>query len=339
MADEEDCLKRLVQQKCHRPMSSRISLWETNPPDVAKHKRKKKNNKARHQNLVDSNSSHSESEYIDREVSLVAECSSSVDDSSDSECVYYSAEESHVTELGPKESDSSDTDLTDDGTDSIDKTDDEITSSVNSKRAPSKKQKRKKRMKMKMNKDDFFNLMLIDALVSLDLNDTIKTIKERSISVHKSVPSLAELCIRCRRSIISEDSIVCKSLRKLYTDVLADCSFNKQQLTWVFHVLSCSEPPKYMKKTDEILYPTNIRMDQGVVILRACRNIWNPGVYIKDNTSVPSNVITDYPHISSLACLPHHTVTQYIHCDSQYDMLNTQGYRCMQSLLSLSSKS
>ena len=338
MADEEDCLKRLVQQKCHRPMSSRISLWEMNPPDVAKHNWKKKNNKARHQNLVNPNSSHSESEYMDREVSHVAECSSSVDDSSDSECVYYSAEESHVTELVPKESDSSDTE-TDDDTDSINKTDDEITSSLNSKRAPSKKQKRKKRIKMKVNKDDFFNPMLIDVLVSLDLNDTMKTIEERSISVHKSVPSLAELCIRCRRSIISEDSIVCKSLRKLYTNVLADCSFNKQQLAWVFHVLSCSEPPKYMKKSDDILYPTNIRMDQGVVILRACRNIWNPGVYTKDNTTVPSNVITNYLHISSLACLPHHTVTQYMHRENQYVMPNTQGSRCMQSLLSLSSKS
>jgi hypothetical protein len=228
-------------------MSSRILLWEMNPPDVAKHKRKKKNNKARHQNLVNPNSSHSESEYMDREVSLVAECSSSVDDSSDSEssdmmlllqriqssaklgtdlctlillssivfivsfksrltkasisiglkksslypnsshseseymdrevslvaecsssvddssdseCVYYSAEESHVTELVPKESDSSDTE-TDDDTDSINKTDDEITSSLNSKRAPSKKQKRKKRIKMKVNKDDFFNTFTV----------------------------------------------------------------------------------------------------------------------------------------------------------------------------------
>lgn len=339
MADEEDCLKRLVQQKCHRPTSSRISSWEMNPPDVAKHKRKKKNNKAKHRNLVDSNSSHSESEHIDREIRLVSELSSLVDDSSDSDCVYYSAEESHVTELVPMESDTSESE-TDDDTDSINKSDDEITSSLHPKRAPSKKQKRKKRMKIKMNKDDFFNPMLIDALVSLDLNDTVKTIGERSISVHKSVPSLAELCIRCRRSIISEDSIVCKLLRKLYTDVLADCSFNKQQLAWVFHVLSCSEPSKYIKKTDEILYPTNIRMDQEVVILRACRNIWNPGVYIKDNITVPSIVNTDYPHISSLACLPHHTVTQYLHQDSLYAILiATNGYRCMQSLLSLSSKS
>ncbi|CAC5376527.1 unnamed protein product [Mytilus coruscus] len=247
--DEAGCLERLVEQRSHRISYTRLLSWEKSPEKPTRPRRKLKNRKPETLEVKKDSSDFivlDISQRSDKSLQSIETESMEYNTSSESESDDWS-------DAFDDDSGENDTDINADGEKNINTFDelsneneefrskdtDSNCSSLHQTRAPSKKQKRKRRFKRKMYWNNHYPLPYIDD--NLELSGVKEDIHESDLSVRKKVPSLAELCLMSSKGLVSESNTLCKAFRKMYRDIFTETTFHKNQLKWLFYVLSCLE--------------------------------------------------------------------------------------------------
>ncbi|CAC5399338.1 unnamed protein product [Mytilus coruscus] len=156
-------------------------------------------------------------------------------------------------------------------------------------RAPSKKQKRKRRDKRKIAWDYHDPLPYIND--NIELSGVKEYRNERDLSVRKKVPSLAELCLMSSKGLVSESNTLCKAFRKLYCDIFTETTFHKDQLKWLFYVLSCLEQEEETEK----------HLEHRIIYEKICES-FNTTFFITGG----DNNNDSYSHVTSTVCLPNY---------------------------------
>ncbi|XP_052073425.1 uncharacterized protein LOC127711421 isoform X2 [Mytilus californianus] len=328
MMDEARCLERLVEQRSHRISYTRLLSWEIGQAKPTCPRRKWKNKKRESLEFQKDSSCclvQDKGHKTDTSLQSIETKSIESDISSESDNTYYSADESELQDYNFTKADElsgafedrsggNDTDIEDDSGKDINKLDElsneneEFCAEVNDskcsdsdkfnskcknanssqkKRAPSNKQKRKRRDKRKMSWD--YNNPLTYIHDNIELSGVEEDINESDLSVKKTVPSLAELCLMSNKGLVSERNTLCKTFRKMYCDIFTETTFHKDQLKWLFCVLSCLEQEeetqangiKYKPISRWVHHIDKDGLSNKKVFLRCCRNIWNTELYMK----------------------------------------------------------
>ncbi|CAG2196136.1 unnamed protein product [Mytilus edulis] len=257
--DEARCLERLVEQRSHRISYTRLLSWEEGQAKPTRLRRKWKNRKPETLEVQQDSSA-----CIVQKISQRSD--KSLQQSIETESMEYNTSEESESDDWSDESGKNDTDIDADSEENINKFDEmsneneefrakdtdsncsnsdkfnlkcKSTHSSQQTRAPSKKQKRKRRFKSKTYWSDCYPLPYIDD--NLELSGVKEDIHESDLSVRKKVPSLAELCLMSSKGLVSESNTLCKAFRKLYRDMFTETTLHKNQLKWLFYVLSCLE--------------------------------------------------------------------------------------------------
>ncbi|CAC5369398.1 unnamed protein product [Mytilus coruscus] len=364
--DEARCLERLVEQRSQRISYTRLLSWEMDPKMLANPGRK---NRQLASAKVQNEFSLCKVHNISSESDMTLQSIETKIKESDSD-TYYSADENQLQDCSCSESDECydafedfgdvncfdikecefDECLSKENEELSDKDMDEHCStnseefnsyqnvhSSQQKRAPSKKQKRKKRGKSKMMWDYVNQLPYIDD--NIDLNEIKEHINERDVSIRKTIPSLAKLCLMSSKGLVSDSNTLCNAFRKLYCDSFAESTFHKDQLKWLFYLLSCLEHEEGKTANTSNCEPTSnwvhhIDKDglgNKKVFLRSCRNIWSPALYMKQYSNRLLQSLDDtYSHVALSACLPNNFLMSLVTSDQDY----VNNYLC--SFLGLS---
>ncbi|CAG2185732.1 unnamed protein product [Mytilus edulis] len=162
---------------------------------------------------------------------------------------------------------------------------------------------------------------------NLELIGVKEDIHESDLSVRKKVPSLAELCLMSSKGLVSESNTLCKAFRKLYRDMFTETTLHKNQLKWLFYVLSCLEQEeenqvngiKYKPITRWVHHIDKDGMSEKKVFLQCCRNIWNTELYMKRYANPLIQPLycwgdnyNSYSHVTSTVCLPNYCLSSVL---------------------------
>ena len=140
------------------------------------------------------------------------------------------------------------------------------------------------------------------------------------------IPSLVELCLMSSKGLLWESNSLCKAFRKLYCDIFAETTFHKDQLKWLFYLLSCLEQEEEKlenttnnEPTCNWVHHTDHGLGDKTVFLRSCRNIWSPALYMKRYSKRLLQSLEDtYSHMTLTACLPHNVLMSMVTSDQDY---------------------
>lgn len=343
--DEARCLERLVEQRSHRISYTRLLSWEEGQAKPTRLRRKWKNRKPTTLEVQQDSSA-----CIVQKISQKSD--KSLQQSIETESMEYNTSAESESDDWSDESGKNDTDIDADSEENINKFDEmsneneefrakdtdsncsnsdkfnlkcKSTHSSQQTRAPSKKQKRKRRFKSNTYWSDCYPLPYIDD--NLELIGVKEDIHKSDLSVRKKVPSLAELCLMSSKGLVSESNTLCKAFRKLYRDIFTETTFHKNQLKWLFYVLSCLEQEeenqvngiKCKPITRWVHHIDKDGMSDKKVFLQCCRNIWNTELYMKRyaNPLIQpfycwGDNYNSYSHVTSTVCLPNYCLSSVL---------------------------